>query len=62
MGKETNVMEMIPNYSKVGFGLNSLYQLFPLMHLGFYGIPKVGLAHDGLVVSFCHLGFGLGSL
>ena len=51
----------ISNYNKLGFGFDVGIELVPLMHLGFHGSPNLGLAHDGLVFSFFHLGFILGS-
>ena len=38
------------------FGFGGEYQLVPLMHLGFHGIPHLGLDLDGL--SF-HLSIGV---
>ena len=49
---ETNIISTLPNYSIVGFGFGDGNQLVPLMHLSFHGIPPLGLAHDGLVISF----------
>ena len=49
MEKETITKSMLPNYSIVGFGFGGVNQLVSLMHLGFHGIPPLGLAHDGLV-------------
>ena len=52
MGIETYVKAIVSNYNKVGFGFDIENQLVPLMHLGLRGSPKLGLAHDGLVISF----------
>ena len=52
MEMETNTNSMLPNYGIVGFGFGGGNQLVPLMHLGFHGSPPLGLAHDGLVISF----------
>ena len=43
-----NTKLMLPNYSLVGFGSGGGNQLLPLMHLGFYDILPLGLAHSGL--------------
>ena len=53
---ETNTKLAIPNYSLVGFVSGGGNQLVSLMHLGFRGIPPLGLAHDGLVISFVFWG------
>ena len=42
-GMETNVNEMIVNYGDVGLGLIMDTMLAPLMHLGVWGIPSLGL-------------------
>ena len=36
----------------MGFVFGGGNQLVPLMHRDFCGIPPLGLAHDGLVISF----------
>ena len=43
MGMETIFFATKLNYEKVGFGLDNGYQLVSLMHLGFHGIPNLGL-------------------
>ena len=52
MEMEAHTNSTLWNYSIVGFGFGGGKQLVPLMHLGFHGIPPLGLAHDGLVISF----------
>ena len=42
-GMETNVNETIVNYGDVGFGLIMDTRLAPLMHLGVWGNPSLGL-------------------
>ena len=53
---ETNTKSTAPNYRLVVFVFGGGNQLVPLMHLGFCGIPPLGLAHDGLVISFVFWG------
>ena len=52
MEMETNTKSELPNYGIVGFGFSDGNQLVPLMYLGFCGSSPLGLAHDGLVISF----------
>ena len=52
MEMETNTNSMLPNYGIVSFVFGGGNQLVPLMHLGFHGIHPLGLAQDGLVISF----------
>ena len=59
MAKETIKKSTFPKYSIVGFGFNGGNQLVPLMCLGFHGILPLGLAHDGLCISFVIWGFSL---
>ena len=61
MSMETHFIATLHNYGKVGFWFDIGNELVPLMHLGFRGSPNFFLAHVGLVFSFCHLGFGIGS-
>ena len=57
MEKETITKSTLPNYTIVGFGFGGGNQLVPLMHLGFHGSLPLGLAHDGLCISFFNWGF-----
>ena len=59
MEKETITKSTFPNYSIVGFGFGGGNQLVPLIHLGFHGILPLGLAYDGLGISFVIWGFSL---
>ena len=43
MWMEAIVIAKIPNYGKVGFGLDNGYHPVSVMHLGFHGSQSLGL-------------------
>ena len=56
MEMETNDNEAMVNYGDVGFGLIVATRLAPLMHLGFWGSPILGIGSmRDLVISLLSL-------